>query len=83
MAERLPEDTDLRTMRRRRPDAYPWGKWPDGSAWRLHQGEDFTYRWDEFAGIVCVPAKRARLRAVTRMVAGDPKALNVQFFSLG
>jgi len=80
MAERLPEGTDLRDRARWSNPRYPWHEWADGTAWRIRQGEDFDSSPEQFRRTIYSYASRMGLSAMTRLVEGDEKALDIQFF---
>jgi hypothetical protein len=55
----------------------------DGSARRLHAGEDFTGTVENMRRMVHSRAHRSGLRAITRVVAGDPKAVDIMVIRPG
>jgi hypothetical protein len=82
VAER--RDGDLRTQARRgQASRYDWPSWTDGGIWTLRQGEDFDVDVEKFRRTVHAHAKSHGLRSVTRLMDGDEKAIDVQFFRMG
>lgn len=60
MAERIDN------LSRARKTLYPWRNWMDGSAWRIHRGEDFEVSAESMAAQIRMRATREGMGAYAR-----------------
>ena len=91
MAARLEGIVDLRSFApRHQASRFPWDEWVDGitptsertlgPVWRLSVPQDFDTEPESFRRLVHAQAKRRGIKATTRLVPGDLKSLDIQFY---
>jgi hypothetical protein len=90
VAERL-ENIDLRSFPpRHQSNPYPWFLWMDdvtatsektlGVCWRLYVPQDFDCDVEAMRRLVHATAKKHGIKACTRLVPKEEKALDIQFW---
>lgn len=56
---------------------YPWDEWMDGSAWRIHRGEDFEVSVTSMAAMLRIRGRNRGVPVSARIA--DPRTVEFQF----